>query len=350
MEKYLIVPANVGSFLTILLGFTTGMLALVGLIAIFISLISQQNFHKCRELYWKIVSNSINNEFRDFYQNFSLYKSIYNESPNEKIIFQIIRTTRYAIWIVVLIWTSLTIYLITIFYLGEYLIIASGLILSVYVLLRFSQYLSNLNNIIAESSLPIPEDFLDSRKIMETKINTYGALLSTLEVIVNYQDSGMKMDLTTEEKLLFKKEFLTFQIIEIYLSFPYRLSYLDIRLLTVDALGKSVTSRVYTEENIAIDESKLVNYKIFSSSNNHMYKICSFKEVPELYSIDDSSNDLEIKFVFTIDEKLSSKYFVTSNFDTNSRYGNHIDYKPEIDSQYVSRGLLDSTDSKKIYL
>ncbi|MBR8644252.1 hypothetical protein KEH51_05210 [[Brevibacterium] frigoritolerans] len=95
-----------------MLGFTGGVIALVGLIAIFVSLNSQHNLQKCRELYWNMASMSIKDDFTNFYETFSLYKSIYEEGPKEKYTIQIITLARISILAVICVWGVTSLYII----------------------------------------------------------------------------------------------------------------------------------------------------------------------------------------------------------------------------------------------
>ena len=137
-----------GALITILFGFTSGVIALVGLIAIFVSLNSQQNLQKCRELYWNMSSMSIRDDFTDFYETFSLYKSIFEEGPKEKFTKQIITTARLSILAVICVWGITSVYVINQFFIGEYIVLILAYLICIYILFRFSLYLDKLKNIM----------------------------------------------------------------------------------------------------------------------------------------------------------------------------------------------------------
>ena len=72
----------------------------------------------------------------------------------------------------------------------------------------------------------------------DTKINTYGALISSMEIIYNYRDTGQS---TEEEARLCGDTLASYKYqrykksLEIYISSPFKIKFIDLALLTVDA-------------------------------------------------------------------------------------------------------------------
>ncbi|MFG6496255.1 hypothetical protein P8610_12890 [Fictibacillus sp. UD] len=93
------------------LAITAAILSLMGLIAIFISLNTQHNIQRCRELYWEMVDTkhkfksdnvAIANELRRLINNYSV---AFN--PGTNYIGRIIFIAQVTIWFVILTWTTI---------------------------------------------------------------------------------------------------------------------------------------------------------------------------------------------------------------------------------------------------
>ncbi|MBR8644253.1 hypothetical protein KEH51_05215 [[Brevibacterium] frigoritolerans] len=83
----------------------------------------------------------------------------------------------------------------------------------------------------------------------DTKINTYGALISSMEIIYNYRDTG---ESTVEVARLCGDTLAPYNIkdtkrsLGIYISSPFKIKFIDLALLTVDAYSDSSSFRVFT--------------------------------------------------------------------------------------------------------
>ena len=190
------------------------------------------------------------------------------------------------------------------------------------------------------------------KKIKDTKINTYGAIISSMEIIYNYRDTG---ESTEDQARILGDTLMPYNIkgtkrsLEIYISSPFKIKFIDLALFTVDAYSESASSRVFTHENIKLTENYIQNFKIFSSTNNFVYKVCFLKELEsDTWFLDYFGNKLSIEFRFIVDETTKSKYFVKSRFDTESRFGFHLDNKLKIESS-VSRNYSES-DNEHVFI
>jgi hypothetical protein len=154
---------NEGLLASILFGVTSGVLALLGLVAIFVSINSQHKIQKCKEAYWnmlttprkesnpKVISTIISSALKD-------YSLIYRNDEN--FMFKVISVCKKGIIFVTFSWAIFigslevkdwldTIILLFITFFG------------IYILLLFHKILSNLNDIGYIGELKSLQEILD---------------------------------------------------------------------------------------------------------------------------------------------------------------------------------------------
>lgn len=174
-----------GDLLTIIFGLTSGVLTLVGLTAIFVSINSQHNIQKGRELIWGIMSLPL--EIKDYTdpQNanrlckyYWLYKDIINTSGD--FTKRIILLSQFAIGGVCILWMTILFFNFDIVY-----IIAIAF--SIIILIGFIVVLGNLNNITQIASLPPYDNLLNADSNLEVNIHipALAASSATVEIIKN---------------------------------------------------------------------------------------------------------------------------------------------------------------------
>lgn len=173
-----------GNFLTIIFGLTSGILTLVGITSIFVSINSQHNIQKGRELVWKIMSLPLEaNNYTDVLiaekmcQYYWLYKDIVGTSKN--FTKNIIYITQFAIAVVGLFWVSCLWFFFSAFY-----VILVGL--SVIILILYILAIRKLNDITQIADLPIYNNLLDGNAHLRLNIHVpalaaYGATITIRE-------------------------------------------------------------------------------------------------------------------------------------------------------------------------
>ncbi|MFP3668960.1 hypothetical protein SB717_27870 [Priestia sp. SIMBA_032] len=341
--------------LAIMFGLTGTIIALVGLIALFISLNTQHILQKCRELYWEMVSISYKEEiydnfqnrerhykelseldnensldkgyfdkgeswlsddinfyqqnFNDFYDKYRLYKEIYESEPENFFTKSIIKTAQLAIILVIIAWVALLIYFIPYFYIGEFLFLLFSVSSSIYILYRFSNYLNQLKTVIADN-LNNPDDLLDVSKIDKTNINTYALLLPNLKLIVEDHLYDWEDRETGELIDLFGKTF--------YLSTPYKPKNISVRYVGLHAYHVNAQStedwgEIGSSSYVKLIENKILyNFYVFGKQKFN-YKILHVEE-DECLSFEDYKENAGIQVTFLDD---SDKYHYTVYFNFN---------------------------------
>ncbi len=349
------VPKHTSDVLAIMFGLTGTIIALVGLIALFISLNTQHILQKCRELYWEMVSISYKEEiydnlknrgrhhkelselenksildkgyfdkveswlsddihfyqqnFNDFYEKYRLYKEIYENEPENFFTQSIIKTAQLAIVLVIIAWSALLLYFTPYFYIGEFLFLLFSLSLSIYILYRFSKYLNQLKTVIADN-LHNPDDLLDVSKIDKTNINTYALLLPNLKLIVQDHLYDWEDCETGELVDLFGKTF--------YLSTPYKLKNISVRyaglhVYYLDAQSTEDWAEIGSSSYVKLMENKvLYNFHVFGKQHFN-YEILHVEE-DEYLTFEDYKENAGIKITFLDD---SDEYHYTVYFNFN---------------------------------
>lgn len=169
---------NFDLLVTVVFGLVSGVLTLIGLVSIFVSLNSQHNIQKCREIYWSLLKFKGRNEIID---DLLLYIDIYND--NEKFTSRVIRICTSTIYIVIFITLILNLLSLTEFKINEYIIVTLASILIWLILIKFAGILKDLQKLDKISSLPTVPQILDASA--HTKgLNTVILAVNTLEVSI----------------------------------------------------------------------------------------------------------------------------------------------------------------------
>ncbi|MCD5324164.1 MULTISPECIES: hypothetical protein [Pontibacillus] len=157
--------------LTVVFGLTGGLLALVGLISIFVSLNSQHMIQKLREVMWGIMdiptkyntydSGEIYKEFRD---KFRIYEQIFDKQGTD-FTNTILRVTGFTLYFTVFVWLVLGVsYLYeSKFQLYKLFLIGLPILVATLIILGFARLLSNLSDYRVVSKLPKPSEFLSGK-------------------------------------------------------------------------------------------------------------------------------------------------------------------------------------------
>ena len=156
--------SNLGSDLTIIYSITSGVLTLVGLIAVFVSLNSQHRIQKGREIIWNLVALPYKNEkynnisaANEIYSNYVLYEQVVGKSKD--FTDKIIKLSIASIIFASAAWVGVGILIFyTGFDVGEsiFIDIISGV--AVIILILFIFVLAKLNSINEISNLPRTND------------------------------------------------------------------------------------------------------------------------------------------------------------------------------------------------
>lgn len=170
-----------GNLLTIIFGLTSGILTLVGITSIFISINSQHNIQKVRELIWGITSLPLEaNNYtavsiaEKMCQYYWLYKDIVGTSKN--FTKNIIYLSWCAIGLVCLFWVSLL-------YFSPYVLYIIAVGLAVVILILYSWAIGKLNDITEIADLPEYNKLLDGNSYLRMNIHipalaAYGATIT----------------------------------------------------------------------------------------------------------------------------------------------------------------------------
>lgn len=345
--------------IAIVFGLTGSIMALVGLIAIFVSLNTQHNLQKCRELYWEMVSMSYKEEtyenlnrkkaakrkgnkeespaaeelsffvdeefefddqrfylenFKSFYEKFMLYKEIFESEPRNFFTMDIIKTASNAIKIVTGIWVSLLLYFLPFFYLGEYLYLLLIFPLCVYILYRFNNYLLELRTVTSKN-LHHPDEILDASKVSVTNINLYAILFPHIELIV-------KSTYAPEVGLMK----------ELYLATPYKIKGLTVSFATVfahpvDGDRSEGYYDIAGADGIQLNETvKIEGYGSPFSREKYYYKLLDVREYEDLrFSEYDRNVGMHVIF---LDENKGRNYVLLFNFVLEDRQEGFREYLP----------------------
>ncbi|MBT2716597.1 hypothetical protein [Bacillus sp. ISL-57] len=165
IKYFSISKSDIGDIVTIIFGISGGVLALIGLIAIFISINSQHKIQKCRELYWEIIKLSfeksnpitLSNEMTNLLWQYSKISA----NDDEDFINKIIKGSQKTIIYVLIVWTSFIPFAIVNYLVMGALIIVIGYVGGVMVLIFFHNILGRLNNLTDIGMLKETKEILD---------------------------------------------------------------------------------------------------------------------------------------------------------------------------------------------
>lgn len=181
-----------GSTLTILLSFGTGILSLVGLMSIFISMNSQHNVQRSREILWTLAALPYEKNLflekgsigKAVFRNCILYEQIINQKHGFSKI--IILFTQYALGFCILIWTTMGFSLITSERpLFEKVFIFIGWLLTVsfalYFIFKIFQELKSTSKV---GRLPTVEEIVDADHVnLGLSVVTLAAISSCIRMV-----------------------------------------------------------------------------------------------------------------------------------------------------------------------
>lgn len=169
---------HIGEVITLVSGLVAAVLALVGLLSIFISINSQHNVQKCRELLWDLKGMEENDKI---VKNIILYNQIL--SDDQKFTSKVINILRYTIYVVIGISLSLNMFLVSSFDRVEtiYSVVITVIISIIFII--FSRLLSRLKDLHYISSLPKTKDLLNANMYEYIgKVNTLDLAANTLKM------------------------------------------------------------------------------------------------------------------------------------------------------------------------
>lgn len=181
-----------GSTLTIILSFTSGIFSLVGLMSIFISMNSQHNVQRSREILWSLASlpyeKGIFSEKgaigKEVFRKFLLYEQILNEKHDFSNI--IIRFAQISLGFCVLVWTTLTFdHIYSDRPLKETFYLIFALVLSVSLALHFIfKIFGNLKSTSKVGRLPTVHEIIDADRVNQgISVVTLAAISSCLRLV-----------------------------------------------------------------------------------------------------------------------------------------------------------------------
>ena len=209
---------NQSDVVAALYGLTSGILALVGLVSIFVSLNSQQTIQKARELFWNVqelmhdqmmwLSLKSDPERPKFsgdtiYQRLVMYRSLLESSDGfTKVIIKYAQLAIICVWIM---WFCIIVLLKLSLWGNIFMIISTIAAIGVTSLFYF--VLQKLGNVPAISQLPRYNDICDGKIRTNPNIDTSVLLALTTKLHIFHRNEG-----TTQIYISFPFPFKGFQI------------------------------------------------------------------------------------------------------------------------------------------
>jgi len=181
-----------GSTLTIILSFTSGIFSLVGLMSIFISMNSQHNVQRSREILWSLASLPYEKNIflekgtigKEVFRKFILYEQILNEKHDFSNI--IIRFAQIALGFCVLVWTTMAFdHMASNRPYKEIIYLICGLVLSLSLTFYFIfKIFGNLKTTSKVGRLPTVPEIIDADKVNQSlSVVTLAAISSCLRLV-----------------------------------------------------------------------------------------------------------------------------------------------------------------------
>lgn len=181
-----------GGILSILLSFTSGILSLVGLMSIFISMNSQHNVQRSREILWSLASLPYQKGLflekgdigKEVFRKYILYEQILNEKHDFSRI--IIGFAQIALGFCVLVWTTLAFeHLALDRTLLEKGFLISGLLVTVLFVTYFVfKILGDLKSTSKVGKLPTVPEIIDADQVnLGLSVITLAAISSCLRIV-----------------------------------------------------------------------------------------------------------------------------------------------------------------------
>jgi hypothetical protein len=181
-----------GSTLTIILSFISGIFSLVGLMSIFISMNSQHNVQRSRELLWDLAALPYKKNIftekgaigKEVFRKFMLYEQILNEKHDFSHI--IIRFAQIALGFCVLVWSTMAIdHMENDRPFKEKIYLICGLLLSLSFALYFIfKILGDLKGTSKVGRLPTVPEIIDADRVNQgLNVVTLAAISSCLRLV-----------------------------------------------------------------------------------------------------------------------------------------------------------------------
>ncbi|MFZ0446716.1 MAG: hypothetical protein WAM95_19195 [Bacillus sp. (in: firmicutes)] len=158
-EKIVSLPAYIDTFISLTLGLVAAVLTLVGLLAIYISINSQHNIEKGRELLWDLKGEK---KLENIIKQVVLYSDIVR--GNHKYTTKVIRRTTLTILVVILISIMINLFLIPYFPKNLMYFTMGTTAIICLLFISFIILLVNLKNISKVSDLPTPKQLFNADK------------------------------------------------------------------------------------------------------------------------------------------------------------------------------------------
>lgn len=179
------------SALTLSFGISAGILSLVGLLSVFLSLNSQQRLYKAREIIWELLSlcssyNQVDPNKKNLgplvKEKTNLYKAVINLKGD--ITNSAIKLTRISVFAVLLIWTLCMYFTPTNQTRVDMLFYSLTLLIAAYLLTKYVDILSDLNDLTKVGGVPSYEQLMDASYI-KSDIKTNDIIL--ISMIATYR-------------------------------------------------------------------------------------------------------------------------------------------------------------------
>ncbi|WP_428912041.1 hypothetical protein [Niallia sp. Krafla_26] len=347
-----ITDSFLGNITSIMFGVTSGILSLMGLVAIFVSLNSQHKIQKCREIYWEIIEIQGNYDLNIYEisekmtNKIWLYSKVFNSE--EKFIKYVIWVSQFTIVLVILLWS-----LIVAFIDGTYLentLIWISYISGTIILLLFFNILGKLKRGTHIGELPEVNDILDISKEGEHGIRSiflavnnfefYARLLWEYSDVLQYQPYDLEYEIGVDTRLplsgfrLYIEEikeseegFLLSEIYEdeLYIDLPSKGNEKNVtEWINKNSVNESYVIKELTE-SVDYDEwgelgdiktipsklpEKLIITCVLTPINNlPVLKKSYFSKDYKSFSVYNDKQILKLKFTVYVDEIRGNSYF-----------------------------------------
>lgn len=194
------ISQHFGDVLTLVFGVTGGVLALMGLLSIFVSINSQHLIQKLRELVWGIIALTSYRTFDDgfvvesFREKYWFYKQIFERKKTDFTQI-IIYVTCFTLFAVIGTWAYLLNLIITenSWSAKEIFLTKIAMFGGMFILGGFILILAILSNIRLVSRLPSPESILDVNQTSDSGIDSLklASMTSKLRVYIRYKNERL---------------------------------------------------------------------------------------------------------------------------------------------------------------
>ncbi|SHJ15341.1 hypothetical protein [Propionispora hippei] len=227
---------HTSDILTIIFGLTSGILTLIGLVAIFIGMNNQQKLQKCRDLLWGLMALPFTKDLdceelaRQVQSHFNMYCDIVDEKTSFTKYVTLL--SRFGLLYVGIIWLIGIIFLINTWTFHEIILILLSIVPACFILCSFFYFFGRINNLVEIGDIPQPAQILD------TKFHKTGVNILYL--------TGATLNLTLEEGFHDNK-------IHMYASMP-----LSFHNFTVSPFLIALNPKTFEQERLICEE--IVSY------------------------------------------------------------------------------------------